>query len=82
MREKATLISVQESLFIVFGALSKIKRAILLRIARLIFSGGKGAGLEPNQPLSFENEDFLLLIKDLLDAVEAMEKSTSNKEQL
>jgi hypothetical protein len=34
-----------------------------------------GTGLEPNQPLSFENEDFLLLIKDLHDAVEAMEKS-------
>jgi hypothetical protein len=38
--------------------------------------GVEGIELEPNQPLSFESEDFLLLIKDLLDAIEAMEKST------
>jgi len=38
-------------------------------------SGGKGIELEPYHHLLPENEDFLLLIKDLLDAVEAMEIS-------
>lgn len=36
--------------------------------------GGKGIELEPNLNLPFENEDFLLLIKDLLDAMERSKK--------
>jgi len=39
-------------------------------------SGGKGIWFEPDNSLSAENEDFLLIIRDLLDAVEAMENST------
>jgi hypothetical protein len=40
-----------------------------------VICGGKGIELELNHSLSPENEDFLLLITDLLDAIEAMEKS-------
>jgi hypothetical protein len=38
-------------------------------------SGAGGIELEPDYRLLPENEDFLLLIKDLLYAIEAMEKS-------
>jgi len=42
-------------------------------------SGGrKGTELEPNHSLLPVNEDFSLLTKDLLDAIEAMEKSDKN----
>jgi hypothetical protein len=37
-------------------------------------SGAGGIGLEPNHSLLPLDEDFLLLTKGLLDAVEAMEK--------
>jgi hypothetical protein len=37
--------------------------------------GGKGIKLEPNPSSLIENEDFLLLIKNLLDAIDAMKES-------
>ena len=50
-----------------------IKRAV---------SGGKEIELEPNYSLLPANEDFLLLIKDLLNMVEAMEKSSFKDQEI
>jgi len=43
-----------------------------------VFSGAGGIEVEPNPISLFGNEDYLLLINDLLDAVEAMGKSNKN----
>jgi hypothetical protein len=55
----------------------KQKKPANFMICRLLhLSGGKGSRLESNYSLLPGNEDFLRLIKDLLDAVKVMENST------
>ena len=39
-------------------------------------------GLEPNRSLSYENEDFFILIKNLPDVVDDMDKSALNNDAL
>ncbi|HVW96248.1 MAG TPA: hypothetical protein VHA56_09815 [Mucilaginibacter sp.] len=56
-----------------FQAFQFSKPALLFRSS----SGRKGNELEPNRPLLFENEDYLLLLKDLLNAIDDMENSAS-----
>lgn len=40
--------------------------------------GADGIGLEPNPILSIGNEDYLLLLKDLLDAINVMEQYSAH----
>jgi len=46
------------------------------------FCGRKGSEIEHNRPSFLANEYLLPLIKDLLDVIEAMEKSGKNNDAL
>lgn len=45
-----------------------------------IIQNGPYFAKEPNPVQLLENEDYLVLLKDLLDVVEAMEKPSNNVE--